>query len=347
MDTLYTEDIQLTHLVTHRVGNSSREEGVGLSDKGTRIKEEALGHLMQYLLSPFKPEEFYQLSHPEVQERNEIYKLVQDIFSRELEFVDASQSLANILYEASKHPKIQGGQFHLAKMEGAILNGEELEVIGIFKTESTAPFLKLLPGESRYDFISDEGLEIDGLDKGALIFNVDAEKGYRVLVHNAKKDVEARYWNDDFLQLLACTDDYHMTKEVMHITKEFVTKKFDQEFEVDKTDQIDLLNRSASYFKENQSFSKQDFAEKVLQHDDVIKSFDSFEDQYRQEYSLEPVDSFDISDTAVKRQSKVFKSVLKLDKNFHVYIHGDKNLIQRGEEADGRKFYKIYYEKED
>ncbi|NND93218.1 MAG: nucleoid-associated protein, partial [Flavobacteriales bacterium] len=307
MDTLYLEEIQLTHLVTHRVGNLSREEGVHLSEKGSRIKEEALHHLMNYFFSPFKPEEFYQFDHPVDREMNEVFKIVRQLFCREMEFVDASKQLAKLLYDVSRHAKINGGQFHVTKIEGAILNGEELDVIGVFKSESTAPFLKVLPGEDRYDILADEGLEIKGLDKGALIFNVDSEKGYRILIHNSKSDVEARYWNDEFLQLMACSDAYHMTKETMHITKEFVTKKFDQEFEVDKTDQIDLLNRSASYFKENQLFNKQDFAKKVLQHDDVIKSFDSFEDQYRQEYSLEPVDSFNNSNTAVKRQSKVFK----------------------------------------
>ena len=58
-------------------------------------------------------------------------------------------------------------------------------------------------------------------------------------------------------------------------------------------------------------------------------------------------DEFDISNQAVKKQSKFFKSILKLDKNFHVYIHGNKDMIERGVESDGRKFYKIYFEKED
>jgi hypothetical protein len=48
----------------------------------------------------------------------------------------------------------------------------------------------------------------------------------------------------------------------------------------------------------------------------------------------------------VKKQSRVFKSVLKLDRNFHIYIHGDKDLIERGVEKDGRKYYKIYYREE-
>jgi len=55
---------------------------------------------------------------------------------------------------------------------------------------------------------------------------------------------------------------------------------------------------------------------------------------------------FEISNKAVKKQARVFKSVLKLDKNFHIYIHGDKKLIERGTDEVGRKFYKIYYEEE-
>ena len=48
----------------------------------------------------------------------------------------------------------------------------------------------------------------------------------------------------------------------------------------------------------------------------------------------------------MKRQARVFKSVLKLDKNFHIYIHGDRNKIEQGVDEKGRKFYKIYYEQE-
>lgn len=54
----------------------------------------------------------------------------------------------------------------------------------------------------------------------------------------------------------------------------------------------------------------------------------------------------DISPQAVKKQARIFKSVLKLDKNFHIYIHGNRELIQQGTEKDGRKYYKIYFENE-
>ena len=56
--------------------------------------------------------------------------------------------------------------------------------------------------------------------------------------------------------------------------------------------------------------------------------------------------NFEISAHAVKKQARVFKSVLKLDKNFHIYIHGDRNKIEHGVDEQGRKFYKIFYEQE-
>ena len=61
---------------------------------------------------------------------------------------------------------------------------------------------------------------------------------------------------------------------------------------------------------------------------------------------MEIHDNFEISAHAVKRQARIFKSVIKLDKNFHIYIHGDRNKIESGIDESGRKFYKIYYDQE-
>ena len=74
--------------------------------------------------------------------------------------------------------------------------------------------------------------------------------------------------------------------------------------------------------------------------------FQKFNQTYRQENEVELADNFKISSQAVKKQSRIFKSVLKLDRNFDIYIHGDKNLIEKGIEKDGRKYYKIYYQEE-
>ena len=83
-----------------------------------------------------------------------------------------------------------------------------------------------------------------------------------------------------------------------------------------------------------------------MQDKNVIKSFQNFDKEYREYNAVELKDNFEISPQAVKKQARIFKSVLKLDRNFHIYIHGNTDMIQQGTDEDGRKFYKIFYQEE-
>jgi hypothetical protein len=100
------------------------------------------------------------------------------------------------------------------------------------------------------------------------------------------------------------------------------------------------------FFKTHDIFDKEEFEQEVLQQENIIQSFSRFDERYKLENRIEIEDHFEISSQALKKQEKVFKSVIKLDKNFHIYIHGDRDLIEHGIEKDGRKFYKIYYNDE-
>jgi len=170
---------------------------------------------------------------------------------------------------------------------------------------------------------------------------------YRIcIVDNANKSNEAQYWKDVFLQLKPIKNDFHQTNQFLGITKQFVTKQLSEDFEVSKADKIDFLNRSVDYFKKHESFDKKEFENEVFHDAGMIKSFRNFDSNYREEKEIKLLDNFDISPQAVKKQARVFKSVLKLDKNFHIYIHGKRELIEQGVEKDGRKFYKIYFNEE-
>jgi hypothetical protein len=119
-----------------------------------------------------------------------------------------------------------------------------------------------------------------------------------------------------------------------------VSEKLPEEFDLSRADQIDILNRSMNYFKSHEVFDKPEFEHEVFRQPEVIESFRDFDG------GDIPMDmTFEIAPDAVKKQSKIFKSVLKLDKNFHIYIHGDRSMIERGED-EGKKYYKIFYEKE-
>jgi len=91
---------------------------------------------------------------------------------------------------------------------------------------------------------------------------------------------------------------------------------------------------------------KTDFEDTVFEQPEVIDSFRSYTQRNTHDMDVNELDAFDISDYAVRKRTGIFKSVLKLDKNFHIYIHGDRNQIEKGVDEEGRKFYKIYYQNE-
>jgi hypothetical protein len=126
-----------------------------------------------------------------------------------------------------------------------------------------------------------------------------------------------------------------------------VTQKLDDEFDLSKADKIDLLNRSMKYFKEKETFDMDEFTGEVIVNPQAIESFKSFKSQYEQEFEAPIADVFEISSNAVKKQQRVYKSVLKLDRNFHIYIHGDKELIEKGFDDDkAMNYYKVYFKEE-
>lgn len=347
MTTLDFTEIELKQLVTHHVGNKLRDEKFSLSDEATSIEEETKNFLLKYFLLPVKPEEFYAFTHSVDLRMNDVYKVIENSFSNPKKFIQHSQSVAKLLYEQSMHPKIREGELNVVLFSNVVLGDEIVDAIGIFKSETNVPFLKMKNQKSKFNINHDYGFEIKGVDKGCIIFNTDQKNGYRILiVDNTNKAAEAQYWKDDFLKVKPIADEFHQTNQFLGIAKNFVTKQLDEEFEVSKADKIDLLNRSVEYFKTHETFDKKEFEEEVFQDSGIIKAFRNFDNSYRQENEIEITDNFDISPQAVKKQARVFKSVLKLDKNFHIYIHGNREMIEQGVEKDGRKYYKIYYNEE-
>lgn len=341
------EDINLRHLITHLVGNKGREEDILVSSEESTIDDETRELLIKYFLQPIKTEEFYSFTHTLKLEMNEVYTVVQEIFDNPEEFVELSKNLAKLLYEQSLHPNIKEGKLNIAHFAHARFNEAVVDAIGIFKSENDVPFLKMVQGDDNFEIKHEYGFDTKGIDKGCIILNTYEEDGYRLLIiDNKNKAIEAQYWRDDFLQVKPVSNEFHQTNQFMNITKNYLTKEITKEFEVPKTEQIDLLNRSVEYFKEKESFDKESFNTEVLQDENLIRSFQGYSDSFTEEHDIQLSDNFEISNTAVKKQARVFKSVLKLDKNFHIYIHGNKNLIEQGVDDQGRKFYKIFYEEE-
>ena len=339
--------MEIEKIITHRVGNKLRDERCNLSDEESILETDTKNYLLKYFFSLFRTEEIYRFSHAVNIEMNEVFKLTKEIFSDTNSFILNSQNIAKLLYEQSMHPKIKEGQLNISLFNNVVIEDEIVNVLGVFKSETTSPFIQMKKQKSNYNIVHDVGFDIKSMDKGCLIFNTAYEDGYKVLIiDNSSKSNEAQYWKDDFLNVRVLNNEYHQTNQFLGITKQYVTKQLDHEFELSKADKIDLLNRSVDYFKKHETFDKNEFEDEVFGGSDVIESFRKFDQTYRQENEVQLSENFAISEQAVKKQARVFKSVLKLDKNFHIYIHGNRELIEQGTDENGRKYYKIYYENE-
>lgn len=149
------------------------------------------------------------------------------------------------------------------------------------------------------------------------------------------------------LKLKIRNDSFNKTNNTLNVCKNFISNKIDEDFDISKADKIDLLNKSLKYFKEKETFDIDEFSEEVIGNEKAIKSFKNFTQDYNNEFDAGLEGSFDISGAAVKKQARVFKSILKLDKNFHIYIHGNKELIEKGyDENKSMNYYKVFFKEE-
>jgi hypothetical protein len=338
----------ITNVILHDIGNKNANDSIHLSKHELKIDQRLQSILKEFFLSAFKADEYFNLYHDSDLALNEVFVYVSDIFTKRENLYDRSVNLARHLYDKSTHPKIKAGEFYVAYFKDCLIEGEAVDAVGLFKSENKDTYLKVLQKEENFEIDYEEGININKLDKGCLVFNTEREKGYLVaIVDNVNKGYEAQYWKDDFLHVKARNDDYHHTQNVLSLCKNFVVDKLPEEFEISRADQADLLNKSVNFFKENESFNMDDFTQEVIRQPEMIKTFNDYRKAYADERQLIIVDEFGISNQALKKQQRIFKSVIKLDKNFHIYVHGNRELIEKGyDEVTGMNYYKVYFKEE-
>lgn len=345
-------EASLKQLSVHHTGNKLLEEYYKLSDAPLVIDDEIMSNLlMHFFLKPFeKSNEVFRFYHPNNNlSLNEVYALVGEVFNEPAGLHEGSELLAKHLYDVANHPKIKSGEMYVAYFEKVQIEGEQLDAIGIFKSETKDTYLNVYPQNDGFGMsYKQDGISINKLDKGCLIFNTEKEEGYKVVVFDQEKSAQAVYWKDEFLQLIVRNDDYTKTANVMGVFKNFVAEKLDDEYEMSKSDKIDLLNRSVKYFKEKETFDQTEFGNEVIGNKEAIETFADYKSNYESEYEVQIGYSFEISEPAVKSKIRQFKNEIKLDKNFKVSITGSKELIERGyDEEKSMNFYKLYFREEE
>jgi hypothetical protein len=338
----------IENMVVHQVGARVEAAPMKFSKNTMQLQDDELVSdvLLNYFFKPFKEDAYYNFFHPEDIEKNLVYVIAKQLFEGGGDFYNSTIQVAEWLYENSNHPKIRGGEFYMALFNNVVVDGELVNAIGIFKSENKETFLKVYLKEQNFELGAQEGINIKKLDKGCLIFNTEQGEGYKVCsIDNINKGNEARFWVDDFLGLQPREDNYYFTRNYLEMCKGFVDNVYNKDHEVPRSDQISMLNRSLEFFNTKENFNEANFEHEVIGQPEVIEAFKDYKENFKEECSVPLREEFDISKSAVKGQKSTFKSILKLDKNFHVYIHGRHDYVERGyDQQKGLNYYTLYYE---
>ncbi len=354
----------ITHCILHKVNpriasddeeNAGKqnldlpdEQGYILSENEIAIDKEHHDIMRDFFLNAFKAKELYNLSsETDTLSGNVIYRCASEIFDMKDSFRYQSADIVRHMYNQSDD-RAQIGYVFVVLFSDLEIDGCKTDAVGIFKMDTRSRFMKIrFDDNDGFGIDYDEGIDLNKVERGCLIFNTERDKGFIVAV-SENLGRYSRYWIDGVLGATQRKDEYYQTQNTISMCKDFVTKQLPKEYEVSKADQAALLNKTKEYFEENTAFDIENFTHEVLPDKQVADDFKSFTQQYSNELDLKTDEGFKISEGAVKKQSRMFRSVIKLDKNFHVYVHGNSKFIEKGFDQEAEmQYYRLFFKEEE
>ena len=342
---------QIENISIHRVGNKNKNEGAFLSEEPFSLNDETNGLLKEYFFKPFreKEENYFKFTNEVDLEFNELYKMVSEIFSDASNTHHSSKKIATHLFEQSKHPHIKSGEVYVTYLTGVLLDNQKVDAVGIFKSELKHDFLQFQEKSSNLDIIVQQGVNINKLDKGCLIFNIDKEEGYKVLSVDSNK-YDTKYWLDDFLGVDALSDNNFKTKNYLKFCQNFA-KDVVLPAE-DKQQEVLFMNRAVNHFAKNDAFEESNFLNEVMENPELIPEFKHYKVEKGPKYSIEDVSTFDIANKAVSDARRKIKNVINLDTNIQIKLdfinpESAEKFVEKGwDEERQMYYYLVYFNKE-
>jgi len=337
-------------LSLHKVGNKSRNENIFVSEKPTTLNDEFQGILREFFLKPFreKEENYYHFTHDVDLELHPLYETIKEMFSEDsLNFHENSKEVASHLWYQSNHPHIKNGEVYICKFDRVGIDTEVVQAIGIFKSEIKSDFLQLDEKGSMLEMNLNQGISLEKIDKGCLIFNTAGEEGYKILcIDNNRYD--ARYWFDHFLSIEPFHDDKFITKKYLTMCQDFANEVVEPA--EDKREAIIFKNKALHHFRSNDNFEEDAFLDAVLENSDLATEFKNFRINNAEKYSLEDenLKEFPISNEAVTDIGKKFKSTINLDTNISIKLdfinpESAEKFVEKGWDEEKQMYYYLCY----
>ncbi len=334
-------------LSIHRVGNKSRNEAIFLSAAPFTMNDEITPLLKEYFLKPFreKEENYFQFAHAVDLEYNDMYKLASEVFSNPDSVHDVSKKITQHLFDQSNHPHIKNGEVYIAYLTNLNIDNNVVDAIGVFKSEILSDFLQFNEKGTQLEASLQQGINLNKLDKGCLIFNYKKEEGYKILSVDSNR-YDAKYWLEHFLSVDAFEDENFITKKYLKFCQNFAKDVvFPAE---DKKEEVMFMNRSVNYFAKNDQFEETNFLNEVLDNPDLIPEFKSYKVDKGDKYSIEDITTFPIANAAVSDARKSIKNIISLDTNIQIkmdFINPEsaEKYVEKGWDEEKQMYYYLVY----
>jgi len=346
---LYSAQIESISL--HRVGNKSKNESAFLSAEPFSLNDEMSGLLKEYFFKPFreKEENYYKFSHEVDLEFNEVCAAVTGIFENPSDNHRLSKKITTHLFEQSNHPHIKSGEVYVVHFSDMVIDNQKTDAVGIFKSELKHDFLQFEENEHNLEILIRQGININKLDKGCIVFNTSKEEGYKVLSVDSNR-YDAKYWLENFLSVAPLTDENFYTKNYLKFCQNFA-KDVVLPAE-DKQQEVMFMNRAVNHFAKNDNFEETSFLNEVMENPELIPEFKHYKVEKGPKYSIEDVSNFDIANKAVSDARKKIKNVINLDTNIQIkmdFINPEsaEKFVEKGwDEERQMYYYLVYFNKE-
>ncbi len=342
---------QIESLSIHRVGNKSRNEAIFLSENPYNLNDEIAPLLKEYFFKSFreKEENYFQFAHDVDLEYNEMYNYAAEIFNNPGSVHEVSKKITRHLFEQSNHPHIKNGEVYVTYLTHLTIDNNPVDAVAVFKSELKTDFLQFEEKESNLEMVLQQGINLNKLDKGCIIFNYKKEEGYKILTVDSNR-YDARYWLEHFLSVDAFQDENFMTKKYLKFVQDFA-KDVVLPAE-DKKEEVMFMNRSVNYFAKNDEFEESNFLNEVIDNPDLQAEFKNYKVDRGEKYSIEDVSSFPIANNAVSDARRKMKNVINLDTNVQIKLdfinpESAEKFIEKGwDEEKQMYYYLVYFNKE-
>ena len=342
---------QIESLSLHRVGNKSRNESIFLSERPYALNDEISVLLKEYFFKPFreKEENYFKLWHEVDVEFNEIYKAANTLFQDPSQAHSISKQITTHLFEQSNHPHIKNGEVYVTLFSNVLVDNQKVNALGIFKSELKHDFLEFEEQSKNLEILVRQGININKLDKGCLVLDLEKENGYKVLSMDSNR-YDTKYWLENFLGVEPLTDENFYTKNYLKFCQGFA-KDVVLPAE-DKQQEVLFMNRAVNHFAKNDAFEESSFLNEVMDNPELIPEFKHYKVEKGPKYSIEDVSNFDIANKAVSDARKKIKNVISLDTNIQIkmdFINPEsaEKFVEKGwDEERQMYYYLVYFNKE-